>query len=291
MGIYSGFMEQLNATDDEIAQVMGHEIGHALAGHGAEKMSVQLASNIAVLIASAALANNSQEFQNNQTLLTVGALAFVNLPNSRNAETEADRIGIELAARAGYDPAAAVTLWEKMHKKAGGTRMDFLSTHPSPENRADYLSGLQAPMSEFYALTRDKAIKPYDWLHADKAGRPSVDESQAVALYSPEWDRFRKGEATLNNDNTPGFLLKQSTLKSAYERSSWRDLAHHVMALDFRLDLTYYYLGRAAVGLGFDSAGQKYLEKARELSQQDGTACAKRRFLSCAGLNPATASK
>lgn len=291
MGIYTGFMEQLNATDDEIAQVMGHEIGHALAGHGAEKMSVQLASNIAVLVASAALANNNQEFQNNQALLTVGALAFVNLPNSRGAETEADRIGVELAARAGFDPAAAVTLWEKMNAKGGGSKLDFLSTHPSSANRADYMSELQPPMRELHMEAQATQTAPYDWLHADKAGRPVVDESKAIALYSPEWDRFKKGEAELVGDNTPAFLLKQNTLKSAYERGGWRDLAHHVMDLNFRLDLSYYYLGQAAKGLGFDAAASRYLTKAQELSQQSETACAKRRLVSCAGLDPSVASQ
>jgi len=145
MGIYTGFMQQLDATDDEIAQVMGHEIGHALAGHSAEKMSVQLMSNIAVLVLSAATAQNAQDMQNRHAALTVGALAFVNLPNSRTAETESDRIGIELAARAGYKPEAAVSLWQKMAAKSGGSS-NFLSTHPGSDQRARDLGELQAPM-------------------------------------------------------------------------------------------------------------------------------------------------
>ena len=100
MAIYTGFWERLNATDDEVAAVMGHEIGHALASHTREKMSVGLTSSIgATLLAALVSRNNPQGFRgNNENLQALASLA-VTLPNSREAEVEADQIGIELAAR------------------------------------------------------------------------------------------------------------------------------------------------------------------------------------------------
>lgn len=281
MGIYTGFMEQLDATDDEIAQVMGHEIGHALAGHGAEKMSVQFASNIAVLAASAALANNNREFNRNQAVLTVGALAFVNLPNSRDAESEADRIGIELAARAGADPAAAVSLWNKMHAESGGGNSDFFRTHPSSGKRSQAMSELQEPMLELTVMAMTETDGPYDWLYGDPAQRPHIEPSQAIALYSPQWDQFTKGRTVLAGNNVAAYMLKQGFLKDSYDKNNWRDLAHHVLDLDFNLDLAYYYLGKAAIGLGFIDAGARYLQEAAALSHSEKNACAKRTFLSC----------
>jgi predicted Zn-dependent protease len=81
----------------------------------------------------------------------LAAALAIKLPNSRTAETEADRIGIELAAKAGYDPRAAVTLWQKMAKVGGGGRMpQFLSTHPAPQNRQQTLNALVPQMMPYY---------------------------------------------------------------------------------------------------------------------------------------------
>lgn len=146
MAVYTGLIQQIKPSDDELAQVMGHEIAHALSNHTAEKMSVAMASDLA--IGSIAAASN-----NSGTALQGAALAAtlaVKLPNSREAETEADRIGIELAARAGYDPHAAVTLWQKMAKTSGSDRFDFLSTHPAPGKRMETLSGLVPQMMPYY---------------------------------------------------------------------------------------------------------------------------------------------
>lgn len=291
MGIYTGFFEQLNATDDEIAQVMGHEIGHALAGHSAEKMSVQLASNMAVLILSAATSQNAQDFQNRHTAMTVGALAFVNRPNSREVEYESDRIGVELAARAGYKPEAAVSLWQKMGKLSGG-KSDFMSTHPASEKRAQALEELQPPMQKIYAKATSsgregQAGHEHDWLNAPQSSRPMIDDSKAIALYSPKWDAFTNARTELSGSNAPVFLLKQRGLKDLHDRQQWRDLASSVMDIDFKIDLSYHYLGLAARGLGFEEAGQHYLLRARALSQNEKTSCARHMFVSCSGLDPA----
>ena len=147
MAIYTGLIEQLDATDDEIAQVMGHEISHALANHQAEKMSVAMASSVGVIAVGAASDRPGIAMSG----AALAAALAIKLPNSRTAETEADRIGIELAAKAGYDPRAAVTLWQKMAKVGGGGRMpQFLSTHPAPQNRQQTLNALVPQMMPYY---------------------------------------------------------------------------------------------------------------------------------------------
>jgi predicted Zn-dependent protease len=158
MAIYTGIIQQLKLTDDEIAQVMGHEIAHALAKHTAERMSVAMAQQTALQIGAALLGSNSL---GNQVALQSAAVATTVLgvlPNSRSQESEADRIGIELAAKAGYDPHAAVTLWQKMAQASGGGgKSDFLSTHPASEKRMEALAQLVPQMLPFY---EDKSPRP-----------------------------------------------------------------------------------------------------------------------------------
>lgn len=153
MAIYTGMWDQLKATDDEIAQVMGHEIAHALADHTRERMSIAMTSQAGTQLAAIALASRE-----NQGIALAGAqmaaLLAIQLPNSREGEAEADQIGIELAARAGYDPKAAVTLWEKMAKVGGKGPPQFLSTHPSPQNRAAQLAELGAQVQPLYEAAR-----------------------------------------------------------------------------------------------------------------------------------------
>ena len=174
MAIYTGMLKQLDATDDEIAQVMGHEIGHALAGHATEKMSVELAGSVGVLVVSSTLPKNNKDYQAISAVMSVAALAFVNLPNSRVTEVEADRIGIELAARAGYNPAAAFTLWQKMGAvDKSRDKFEFFSTHPAPERRRENLLALADPMIVLYEAAGTNA-PAYDWLHGNKNSRPSV---------------------------------------------------------------------------------------------------------------------
>ncbi len=149
MAIYTGLLDQLKATDDEVAQVMGHEIGHALANHTQERMSIAMTSQVGLELAAIALGGR-QGAGLGLTGAQLAAVYAIQLPNSRESESEADRIGIELAARAGYDPRAAVTLWEKMEKTGGKGPPQFLSTHPSPENRRERLAQLGPQMEPFY---------------------------------------------------------------------------------------------------------------------------------------------
>ncbi len=150
MAIYSGLLNQLNATDDEIAQVMGHEISHALANHTAERMSVAMASDMAVKLYNDAIGEST----GTASLAAAAAQVALTLPNSRTSESEADKIGIELAAKAGFNPNAAITLWQKMSKIGGGGGYEFMSTHPSPENREKALNKMIPKMMPFYEAAK-----------------------------------------------------------------------------------------------------------------------------------------
>ena len=146
MAVYTGLVKKLKATDDELAQVLGHEIAHALAKHSAEKMSVAMASSIGV--AAVGIASDRKALA--LTGASLAAALAVQMPNSRAAESEADEIGIELAAKAGYDPRAAITLWQKMAAVGGKGPPEFLSTHPAPENREGKLKDMVPRMMPYY---------------------------------------------------------------------------------------------------------------------------------------------
>lgn len=144
---YTGIIEQLNLNDDEIAAIMGHEIAHALREHGRERVSQAAAQNILVNIAMAlAGPYGSAVSAANQ----VAQYAIV-LPNSRENESEADAIGLELAARAGYNPVGAITVWQKMLKATKDkSTPEFLSTHPSGETRIEQLTALMPSVEPLY---------------------------------------------------------------------------------------------------------------------------------------------
>jgi predicted Zn-dependent protease len=156
MAIYSGMWEKLKATDDEIAQVMGHEIAHALADHTRERMSIAMTSAVATTAAAVAItvAGGDDRAALALTGVQLASVVAIQLPNSREGEAEADQIGIELAARAGFDPKAAVTLWEKMGKEGGGGPPEFLSTHPAPQNRAARLAQLGTQVTPLYEAAK-----------------------------------------------------------------------------------------------------------------------------------------
>jgi predicted Zn-dependent protease len=130
--VYSGLMEKLDLTDAELAAVLGHEIAHALREHTRERVSRAYAQQL-VLSGAAAVTGASEATADLAN--TVAQVTF-QLPFSREQESEADTIGLELMARAGYDPHAALTLWNKMSAAEGaGSTPKFLSTHPAPGER------------------------------------------------------------------------------------------------------------------------------------------------------------
>jgi predicted Zn-dependent protease len=144
-------------TDDELAQVMGHEIAHALANHTAERMSVAMASSAGILIAGV--------LSDRPAVTMAGAAAAaslaIKLPNSRKSESEADEIGIKLAAQAGYDPRAAATLWQKMGAVGGDGPPEFMSTHPAPDNRQQVLASLAPEMMPLYEQAKRSKLPEY----------------------------------------------------------------------------------------------------------------------------------
>ena len=146
---YTGIIEQLNLTDDEIAAIMGHEIAHALREHGRERVSQAAAQNVLVNIAMAV----AGPYGSAVSAANQGAQYAIVLPNSRENETEADAIGLELAARAGYNPMGAITVWQKMLKATkDNSSPEFLSTHPSGETRIEQLTALMPAVEPLYKV-------------------------------------------------------------------------------------------------------------------------------------------
>jgi predicted Zn-dependent protease len=289
MGIYSGMWEKLHATDDEIANVMGHEIGHALASHTREKMSVAMSTSMGAAILAAVVASrgDGSSYQRTKDLFESAAGVGINLPNSREAETEADQIGIELAARAGYDPRAAVTLWRKMGRLSGGQGAEFLSTHPSPQNRMARLDALVAKVDPYYRQAKaraDHALPDFlgnanerrlDAPSREDYARKLAAEPQAMTFVAAEFEQFKRGAATL--DCRAECALTYASRKGAWiglhDQGAWRDLAIAVMKARYGNDLAYYLLGRAAQGLGLAEAARTYFMRARE-AQAAGRSCA-----------------
>jgi len=156
MAIYTGLIMKVDPTDDELAQVMGHEIAHALANHTAERMSTAMAANAGIIAAGLMSDNPGQAM----AMAAAAATVAIKLPNSRTSENEADQIGIELAAKAGYDPRAAITLWQKMAKVGGGAPPEFLSTHPSDATRQQRLGALVPKMMPYYQSAGTRPTHP-----------------------------------------------------------------------------------------------------------------------------------
>jgi predicted Zn-dependent protease len=158
---YTGIIDQLKLNDDEVAAIMGHEIAHALREHGRERLSQAMAQSTITSIALAAAGGYGVQIN---AANQVEQYVLV-LPNSRQHESEADAIGVELAARAGYNPRAAISVWQKMMKATQGKNPpEFLSTHPSGETRIEQLSALMPAVEPLYrdapkAPSSDSTIK------------------------------------------------------------------------------------------------------------------------------------
>lgn len=157
--VYTGLIEKLNATDDELAAVMGHEIAHALREHGRERMSEAYAEQVGLLGLAVLLGTNESTKKNAGAYVQAASIATavaLTLPHSREHEREGDRIGLELSARAGYDPAAAITLWQKMAKQGGQKPPEFLSTHPADESRIADMQRLLPVVTPLYEEAKAK---------------------------------------------------------------------------------------------------------------------------------------
>jgi predicted Zn-dependent protease len=153
IAFYSGLIKQLNLSDDEIAIVMGHEIAHALREHSREQVSAALAAQTAIGVGAALLGLGDAT----ASLADSAYRALLATRFSRSHEAEADRIGLELSARAGYDPRAGVALWQKMLKAGGGNRPPaFLSTHPAETERIEQIQSLLPTVMPLYEAARKR---------------------------------------------------------------------------------------------------------------------------------------
>jgi Zn-dependent protease with chaperone function len=282
MAIYSGMWEKLKATDDEVAQVMGHEIGHALASHTRERMSVAYSTGIGTQVLAIAMGARPET----AALMETASVVAIQLPNSRESESEADQIGIELAARAGYDPKAAVTLWEKMGR-LGGTPPQFLSTHPSPENRAARLKELGAKVEPLYAAAKahrtgapsfladadGKATKPGE-LTREEYARAAANQAETMTFLAEPFERFKSGKAVFDcrAQCALAFGNTKAEWKKLHGGNRWRDLAVSVMRVGYLSDLSYFMLAESAKHLGLKESAAIYYKRALEAGKAFGCA-------------------
>ena len=130
IAFFSGILQSLQLSDDEVAMIMGHEMAHALREHARERMGKSAATNIGANLMSSLLGFGNV----GNTVLGMGS-QLLSLTWSRDDESEADSVGLELAARAGYDPRAGITLWKKMGAASKGRQPEWLSTHPAGSTR------------------------------------------------------------------------------------------------------------------------------------------------------------
>ena len=146
IAVYTGLLDKIKPTDDELAAVIGHEMAHALREHSREQASHQMAEQLALNVVGAVAHVPDVAVQLAPMVFDV----TVNLPHSRTDESEADRIGVELAARAGYDPRAAIALWQKMQQAGGSQPPKLLATHPPTAERIKELQAVSEKLVPVY---------------------------------------------------------------------------------------------------------------------------------------------
>ena len=157
MAVYTGFLEKIQPTDDELAAVMGHEISHALLSHQAEKMSRQTMQSVGINVGMIVANMFGYNVSGLGSMANMAATMAMQLPNSRDAEREADKLGVEIAAKAGFNPEAAITLWEKMVKVSGNGPPLWLSTHPDPQSRIAAMKIEAKKLMPVYEATKKKS--------------------------------------------------------------------------------------------------------------------------------------
>jgi len=151
IAVFYGLLDKLQASDEEVAMVMGHEIAHALREHARERMGKSAATTGLIELGAALFGLGS----GGRYLANLGG-QLLTMRFGRDDELEADKVGLELAARAGYDPAAGITLWQKMGQSSGGAPPEWLSTHPAGETRIRDIRNTLPAVEGLYA----RAPKP-----------------------------------------------------------------------------------------------------------------------------------
>ena len=159
IGVYSGLLD-VAKSEDQLAAVVAHEVAHVLADHSNERVSTAYATETGVQLIGALAGTGSEDKQQLMSLLGVGAQVGIILPFSRTQESEADLVGLDLMARAGFDPRAAVDLWQNMEKQADGSPPEFLSTHPSHGSRIDELRERMPRAMKLYRQARAQGKRP-----------------------------------------------------------------------------------------------------------------------------------
>jgi len=172
IAFFWGILQRLQLDDDEVAMIMGHEMAHALREHARERIGKNLGLRVGASLASALLGLGNT----GDAVLNMGA-QLVSLKFSRGDESEADVVGLELAARAGYDPASGVTLWQKMMGANKGAPPQWLSTHPSGASRIKDIEDRLPKVNPLYA----RAGKP-----DRKFGAPAKPADKGVAQTPPQ---------------------------------------------------------------------------------------------------------
>ena len=156
IGVHTGLLD-VAVNQDQLAAVIGHEVGHVLANHANARASTQALTETGLGLAGSLAGEPTTQQRALLGALGLGAQVGVLLPFSRGQESEADQIGLELMAKAGFDPRESVDLWQNMKRAGGGSPPEFLSTHPNPDNR---IGNLQSMMPDALAVARQSGRSP-----------------------------------------------------------------------------------------------------------------------------------
>lgn len=159
IGVYTGLLKVAN-NQDQLAAVIGHEVAHVLAKHGNERISTAYATQSGLQLVEAIAGGAGKDHQNLMALLGLGAQVGVILPFSRTQESEADMLGLDLMAKAGFDPRAAVALWKNMAAAGGNGGPAFLSTHPASGARIKDLENRLPKAMQIYEQARAQGKRP-----------------------------------------------------------------------------------------------------------------------------------
>ncbi len=161
IGVYTGLLK-VAENQDQLAAVIGHEVGHVLANHSNERLSQNQMSQAGLVLADTALGMSGVQSRNLWMAgLGIGTQVGILLPFSRTHESEADIIGLDLMAKAGFNPNASVRLWQNMARANKGAPPEFLSTHPNPSTRIQKLSaGIPKVMPAYRAASPKPACRP-----------------------------------------------------------------------------------------------------------------------------------
>ena len=159
IGVHTGIFKAAK-NQAQLAAVVGHEIGHVEAHHGAERLSVNTATSGVALAAALLVGGNSNDSNLAMAAIGAGATVGVILPFSRTQESEADTLGLRYMAQAGFNPAEAITLWENMNKEGGAKPPEFLSTHPADSTRMAALNRQQSDVDPLYQQAKADGRHP-----------------------------------------------------------------------------------------------------------------------------------